>query len=130
MRVRLKSPVSSQPDTLKVTVIHIENPTKLITLDDPEDGVQEAVGAFVRLQPPEGLTADQTTSWRDAATLVAKAVKVLPAPRSAEVPEDAKRVDDEEQVYGIREEAEILAAMTEKPDVIALVGRILDEVGI
>lgn len=88
-----------------------------------------AQDAFARLKPPEGLTPLQIDSWRNLVAKVARAVKVLPAPRSADVPVDAHRVEEGERIGTIRDEALALATDTKNGEVVEMVTRILDEVG-
>lgn len=114
-----------------VQVIRVKEPTGLVTLDDPDAGTEQARGAFVRIRPPEGLTEDQIDSWRRSAAKVARAVKVLPAPKAAEVPVASHRPDTSAvKVGSIRVEAMKLARETENKGVLALTKRILDEVGV
>lgn len=107
-----------------------DSAARLLTLEDPEAPVPaEAAGAFVRLRPPEGSSPDAVETWRARAAAVARAVKVLPPPRADDVPLASTRVDVGDRTGTIREEATRLAAETGSDHVVALVGKILDEVG-
>ena len=108
-------------------VVRIEDAARFVTLDDPTQPPTMAQGAFVRLQPSEGMTPDEVSSWRDLVAKVARAVRVVPAQRSADVALAQMRPDD--RVGSIREEAEALAAETGDAEVVNLVRATLDEVG-
>lgn len=128
MRRRVHPRASTSRAAVAVDVRKLEA-TRLVTLDDPAGDAASASGAFVRLRPPEGTSPEQTALWREAVARVALAVRVVAAPRAALVPASSDRSDDDEPVGTIREEAEKLAAETNDPDVVALVARVLDEVG-
>lgn len=130
MRRRIRKSVSPQGDTtVRVKTIEYRGAVKLVTLEDPNAPPTAAQDAFARLRPPEGLTALQVDSWRDVVAKVARAVKVLPAPRSADVPTDSKRTAAEDRIGTVREEALLLANETGNPGVIAMVTEALDKVG-
>jgi hypothetical protein len=100
---------------------------RLVTLDDPSGNVTRAAkGAFARLRPPPGLSAEEIESWRILVAKVARAVKVLPSQHAAAVPAASHR--SEHAVGTIREEAIKLAKESANPDVLPLVKKILDEV--
>lgn len=126
-RRRSSNRVDAEP-VVRITTIPIDA-TPMVTLDDPTEPPVRAVGAFARLRPPEGMTAAEIDSWRIHVAKHARAVKVLPAPRAADVPGEAQRVDEDEIVGTIREEAVAMAKETKNPDVLKLVTKILDEVG-
>jgi len=134
MRRRLHpktSNVSSRLDTTtsKVRFIKVEEPVRLVTLENPGEGTQEARGAFARIKPPEGTPVAETDAWRLLVARHAIAVKVLPTPKSADVPNDSQRVKEDEHIGTIREEALILANETENEEVIDLTTAILDQIG-
>lgn len=122
--------VSDRSDKPKVRVVRVKNPVRLTTLEDPQDGTQEALGAFCRIRPPDGLSEHEVASWRHLVSQVALAVKVLPTPKDADVPDDSKRIEEGEHVGSIRQEALQLAEETKNPLVMSLVTEILDQVGI
>lgn len=128
MRRRI-TPVSKRVDTGTVSTVLIASPVRLVTLEDPGAATTSARGAFARLRPPEGLPATEVDAWRQAVAKVAMAVKVLPAPRSADVPADSHRVDLGDKIGTIREEALALAADSDNQTVVQLTTQILDEVG-
>ena len=105
-------------NAVKVEAVPLANVSRLVTLEDPADGVDLARGAFVRLRPPPDHPPEATARWRGQVAHVARAVRVVPAPRSAAVPDNAKRVDPEQDVA---DEAIKLARETKDPEVIALV---------
>lgn len=113
----------------KVQIVRNEKAARLVTFEHPDEGLEGAKDAFVRLKPPEGLKDSEVDSWANAVRKVAKAVKVLPVPKSTEVPDDAQRVEEDEKVGTIREEAMKLAEQTEKPSIVKLTKDILDAVG-
>lgn len=129
IRRRAPTPTSTRFDAGKVKTILVRESVRLVTLDDPASSPETASGAFARLQPPEGLSPVEVDSWRERVAAVARAVKVLPAPRSADVPTASQRVDEDEVVGTIRDEAMALAEETKNPAVIELVTKTLDEVG-
>lgn len=123
MRRRLaKQNVSSRFDTIRV-----KGATRLVTLESPDDDLSAARGAFCRLRPSEDMTSDEVSSWRESVAAIALAVKVLPTPKAAEVPDDLRRPG--ETVGTIREEAMRLAEETGDKHVVKLVTEILNEVG-
>lgn len=124
MRRRL----STRVDKLKVKTIRVQT-APMVTLDSPEDDAELARDAFVRLTPQEDMSEDDIESWRDSVAKVAKAVKVIPPPKSADVPLEAGRIEEDEEVGTIREEAVAVAQETEKEEVVKQTLRILDEVG-
>lgn len=124
-----KAPVSKRVDTANVSTVLISAPVRLVTLEDPSASPTSARGAFARLRPPEGLPAAEVDAWRQAVAKVAMAVKVLPAPRAADVPADSHRVDLGEKIGTIREEALALATDSDNPAVVQLTTQLLDEVG-
>ena len=128
-RVR-KAPVSNRFDTVIVTDVRVKTPVAMVTLEDPSKPPTLARGAFARLRPPEGATADEVDAWRASVALVAKAVRVLPMQHAADIPSDSARVENGEKIGTLREEAMILAAETDNPQVVGLTTQILDEVGI
>ncbi len=114
--------------TVSVSIRHVPDPSRLVSLDDPNAGPESARGAFARLRPPEGTTGEQTAAWREAVARVAQAVRVVPPPRAALVPAASDR-SDAGPVGSIREEATALAEETGDTTVKQLVAAILDEVG-
>lgn len=120
--------VSTRVGKPTIKTVRVET-SSLVTLEHPEEGTEAARGAFARLAPPEGLTEDEVASWRQSVALVAKAVKVLPQPKAADVPMDASRPVEDEEVGTIREEAMALAEATKSKRIIKQVSDILDEVG-
>lgn len=110
-------------------MVRVEDPSRFVTLDSPDLPLTLAQGAFVRLQPAEDMTPDAITAWRDRVATVARAVRVLPQVKAADVALASVRVDEDDRVGSIREEAEALAAETGDEDVIRLVRQTLDEVG-
>lgn len=115
-------------NAFRVEVIPVDGAGRLVTLEDPRAPSTLAQDAFCRLRPGEAVTPDQVASWRDSVARVARAVRVVPAPRAAAVALDAARVGEGERVGTFREEATALARETKAPDVEALVLRLLDEV--
>lgn len=113
--------------TPTVETIPVETAVRLVTLEDPAKGLRSAVDAFVRLRPQEGMAPVAIASWRDSVARVARAVKVLPAPRAADVPAASHR--PEVKVGSIREESLKLAEEAGNEAVLAMVTTILDEVG-
>lgn len=109
-------------------IVPIDGAARLVTLESPEAPLGEAAGAFARLRPPEGMAADEVATWRDRVASVARAVRVVSAPRAAAVPLASTRVD-EEPVGTVREEALLLARETGDAEVEALTARLLDEAG-
>lgn len=109
-------------------VVRVEA-VRLVTLEDPKVPPTPAQDAFARLRPPEGMTPEAVTSWRDTVAKVAKAVQVVATTHAAAVPLKSTRVDLAVKVGSIREEAKALAAETNDGEVIAMVDRLLDEVG-
>jgi len=122
-----------RPSTLeeRLRVIPLESAALLVTLEDPRAPLTEEIrGAFVRLRPPEGTTPEEVSAWREEVSRRARAVRVIPPPRAADVPLASTRVDAAaEKVGSFREEALSLARETGVDGVEALVLRILDEVG-
>lgn len=112
-----------------IKTIPIDDATPMVTLEDPLEPPIRAKGAFARLRPPEGMTPAEIDSWRIHVAKHAKAVKVLPAPKAADVPGEVQRVGEDEVVGTIREEAIALAKETKNKDVLKLVLSVLDEVG-
>jgi hypothetical protein len=110
-------------------VVRLEGAARFVTLDDPALPPTLAQGAFCRLAPPEDMAPDEVASWRDQVARVARAVRVLPQLRSADVALTNARACEDERVGSIREEAEALAAETGDSAVKALVSAALDEVG-
>lgn len=130
MRRRVAPKLSSQLDNFpKVRIIKVSEPTRLITLESPDDDVQQASGAFVRLKPPDGLPQNQIDSWRRQVAKVAKAVKVLSSRYDADVPTDSIRTEKGEKIGTVRQEAILLAKETKNAKVLKLVTEILDQVG-
>lgn len=120
--------MSSRFDKPKIKAVPVKS-SPLVTLEDPQDGTESARGAFARLVPPEGLPEEQIDSWRQSVEAVAKAVKVLPQPKSDEVPVAASRIDEGDKVGTIREEAIAIARETGKEEVVKQTESLLDEVG-
>jgi len=126
MRRRVHKAVHNMP---AIRAVAVRGPVKLVTLEDPNAPPTLAQDAFARLRPPEGTSPDAVASWREGVAKVARAVKVLPSLRGDDVPNASTRVDVDEKVGSIREEAMGLAEETKNPHVVALVKRLLDEVG-
>jgi len=55
-------PVSTRVDKPTVKIISVNNPTRLVTFEDPQDDPDLASDAFARIKPPEGLPQDETLS--------------------------------------------------------------------
>lgn len=110
-------------------MVRVEDSSRFVTLESPDLPLTIVAGAFVRLQPPEGMTPDAVAAWRDQVAKVARAVRVLPQLTAADVALANKRAGEDEVVGSIREEAEAIAAEMGDPEVIDLVKRTLDEVG-
>ena len=110
----------------RVEVVLIEGASRMMTLEEVGEVPEAAQDAFVRLRPPEGTTPDETSSWAILVRRRAKAVRVLPAPRSAAVPIEVARAEGT-PVLGIREEALAIAQESGDPELIALVGQVLGE---
>jgi hypothetical protein len=118
-------------DTMpRVRAVSVSGAARLVTLEDPNADATPARDAFARLRPPEGTSPDAVSSWRAVVEKVARAVKVLPSLHADDVPAASTRVGEGEEPGTIREEATALAAETGNPDVVSLVGRLLDEVGV
>lgn len=130
MRTRITKSASPRGDTIRIQVVKIQDATPLVTLEDPQEDPQVARGAFCRLRPPEGLSEHETASWLQQVAAVAIAVKVLPSPKAADVPNEAQRALEGEKVGTIREEAMSLAKQTKNEAVISLTKKILDDVGV
>lgn len=128
--MRRRLPVSPRGDSPEVKIIRLERSTKLVTLEHPDEDQEAAHNAFCRIRPPKGLTDAEIDSWAYSVRKIAKALTVLPAPRSADVPDDAQRVGEDEVVGTVREEALKLAKETGKDAVVKMTTQILDEVGI
>lgn len=134
MRRRLvaEEEVSPRGDTFKnpkVRVVKIEA-VSLVTLDTPEDAPRKAQDAFARIQPPQGMPGVEIEAWRDSVAKVAIAVKVLPAPKSADVPDDSRRLSEGEKVGTFREEALVMAKETKNDAVVQCASQILDAIGL
>ncbi len=117
------------PVASPVRVVPVRGAAYLATLEDPAEGERRAAGAFARLRPPPGTAPEIVEDWRSRVAKVARAVKVLPSTQAEEVPAASTRVDAEEKVGTVREEAERLAAETGNERVVLIVKSILDEVG-
>ena len=127
MRRRVITKSSTRVDDLpRVEVVLVEGASRMMTLEEVGEVPQEAQDAFVRLRPPEGTTPDETSSWAILARKRAKAVRVLPVPRSAVVPIEVARADGA-PVLGIREEAIAIAEESGDSELLALVQRVLGE---
>lgn len=118
-----------RPSRTCVHVVPVQA-SRLVTLEDPDAAPEAARGAFARLRPPEGTSPEVIASWRASVARVARAVKVLAAPRSEEVPAASTRVDAEEKVGSLRQETLALARATENPFVVDLTKKLLDEAGV
>ncbi len=128
MARRPVEPASHRCDAPKVTTLKVETAVRLVTLEDPASGLRAAQDAFVRLRPPEGLSPGVIDSWRFSVAKVARAVKVLPAPRASDIPVSSHRA--EHKVGTIRQEAIKLARETKNEEVLKYVTQVLDEVGV
>lgn len=106
----------------------VEASSRFVTLDRVDLPLALAQDAFVRLQPSEDMTPEMIADWRASIAKVARAVHVLPQRRSADVALASKRVDEDETVGSIREEAIAIATEMGDSEVIDLVKRTLDEV--
>lgn len=104
--------------------IQFENVARLVTLEDPDEDVEEARGAFARIRPPVDHPPDAITAWRGKVSQVARAVRVVPPPRSIIVPSNAKRADPEADVVA---EALAIACETKDTEVVALVQEAFDQ---
>ena len=111
----------------RLRVLPVET-SRLVTLEEPGEAPEEARGAFARLRPPEGTPPSAVTEWREKVDRVALAVRVMAAPKAADVPLASTRVDAEKP-GSFREEALRLARETKDPAIEAFVLRKLDEVG-
>ena len=80
MRRRIHQPSAGVP---RINTILVEEPGRLITLEDPNAPPTLAQDAFARLRPPEGASADAVASWRESVAKVAKAVRVMGTPTAA-----------------------------------------------
>lgn len=105
-------------------VIPFENVARLVTLEDPDEGIEDARGAFARIRPPADHPPEAITEWRGKVSKVARAVHVVPPPRSVIVPSNAKRADPEADVVA---EALAIARETKDPEVVALVQEAFDQ---
>jgi hypothetical protein len=113
---------------VRIDVRAVGNPARLVTLEDPNAPPTMAQDAFARLRPPEGTTPEAVASWRLVVEKVARAVRVVPAPQAALVPQASER-SDTSACGSIRQEAEALAVETGSDAVVALTADLLDEVG-
>lgn len=120
--------VSSRVDKLKVRARHVDA-TPLITVEEPGEDNDDLAGAFVRLKPTAEMSEEAIEEWRLSVLKVAKAVKVVPPPKSEDVPLAAGRVEEVEEVGTIREEAIQVAKETGNKEVVKVVKSILDETG-
>jgi len=112
----------------RLRVVPVET-SRLVTLEDPEASPEEARGAFARIRPPAGTSSNAVTEWRERVDRVAQAVRVMAAPKAADVPLASTRVDAVVKLGSFREEAIRLAKETNDPEIEAFVLRKLDEVG-
>lgn len=102
---------------------------RMVTLEDPSAPPTVARDAFARIRPPEGMSAAETRSWVDSVRSVARAVRVLPARRAAEVPTKSTRVDLAGKPVGtVREEVADLVREADDPDLATICEAILAEV--
>lgn len=114
--------------TVKVRSVPFQGARELVTLDDPAEGPGRAKEAFARLRPPTDHPEHETAAWRAVVAGVAVAVRVLPAPRTADVTALSTR-PGEAGDKSFAEEARDLAAEHPDPELPALVDRILAQVG-
>ncbi len=107
-----------------IEAVPFEGIVPLVTLEDPNADTEPARGAFVRLRPPEDLSASETSAWRDLVTPLAFAVRVVPRPRRSGLarPERETRRTPSDDV---RVEATSLAVASGDPLVAELVEEIL-----
>jgi hypothetical protein len=132
VKVRTKrKPLPSESPTqiLGHDSVPITDAARLVTLDDPGETPEVARDSFARLRPPEGTSAEDVTRWRARVATVARAVRALPPPRAALVALAHARPEGGE-VGTIREESDRIARETGDDEVVNLVTKILDEVGV
>lgn len=126
MRKRVATKKSDGP---KVRIVPVDGAAPLVTFDDPKEPTEPARLAFVRLRPPADLPPAETRAWADSVRAVARAVRVLPTPKSALVPRqtavDAEGTD--EQRRDIRDECMTLARKSGDPELEALCEKLLSE---
>lgn len=109
-----------------VVEVPFDDVATLVTLENPSQSPEDARGGFARLQVPEGLSGPEVDSWRRRVATVARAVRVVSAPRSALLPLAAAR-PGEEAVSSVRDEILKLAKETGDEDVLRFVEKSLAE---
>jgi len=108
----------------RVVAVPIEGAARLVTLEDPQGDARMAQDCFARLQPPVDHPPHETASWRVQVAAVARAVRVLAPPRSAE---PSKR-EEHEPASSVRDEAVALARREPRDEgLVSLVESILSQ---
>jgi hypothetical protein len=115
----------------KFREVTLEGATKMLTLEDPTAKVntKSLAGVLVRLRPPPDTPADVVEKWRAQVAAHARAVKVLPVPRSVGV--TSTRVEEPRTRVNVREVvAQVIEESTfeDKPGLSALTEAIMSAV--
>lgn len=121
--------------TAKFREVTIESASKLLTLEDPNAKISAKAirGVFVRLRPPPDTAPEVVERWRASVAEYARAVKVLPTPRSAVIAQTSTRVEEPTTRVDVRAVVASLveeSTSSDKPALHAFAERIMSEVGL